>query len=130
MQIDVSFTTFKALTALREHENDSLDDVIVRLLGSPTSAPLGVDFGPPASGLFMGEVLFPNGTRFRGRYKGAVHYAAVVDGVWTDQDGTQRNSPSEAAAAITNTNVNGWRFWEVKFPEREEWQLLDRLRGA
>lgn len=131
MQIEVSFSTFKALTALREDENDSVDDVIIRLLHRPMEASK-----PPANilqmladGLFIGGVLFPNGTQFRARYKGRQFAASIIDGVWTDADGTPRNSPSEAASAISNTNVNGWRFWEARFPNSNEWILLDRLRG-
>jgi hypothetical protein len=129
MQIDVTFQTFKALTSLRQHENDSLDDVIGRLLGRSSS---GADSTEPApessSGLSIGGVFFPDGTCFRARYKGEWYHASVVNGIWTDADGKQRNSPSEAAYHVTKTNVNGWRFWEAKLPGRADWQLLDRLR--
>lgn len=131
MQIDVSFSTFKALTALRESENDSVDDVIVRLLGHPIDASnlRNNVFQMLAEGLFIGGVLFPNGTQFRAQYKGRQFTASIVDGIWTDADGMPRNSPSEAASAISNTNVNGWRFWEAHLPNSNEWILLDRLRG-
>jgi len=131
MDVDVSFPTFKALTALRKDENDSIDDVIRRLLDIPQRPAEIARCQTPetATGLFLGGVLFPNGSSFRASYKGVPHFASVVDGVWVGADGVKRNSPSEAASAISNTNVNGWRFWEVMFPASNEWRLLDRVRG-
>lgn len=61
-------------------------------------------------------------------YKGRHYNAEIRDGRWIGSDGIPRNSPSEAAHAITGNNVNGWRFCEAKRPSDTEWRVMDQLR--
>ena len=61
-------------------------------------------------------------------YKGRTYSAEIKDGAWIGSDGKQRRTPSEAACAITDTNVNGWRFWKVKRPSDTSWKVLNSLR--
>jgi hypothetical protein len=125
--IDVDFDVFKELTVRRQSESDSYSDVIRRLLISgeaPTSMPQ-----PASKGAIFKGVHFPNGTQFRVTYKGRTYTAEIKDGEWIGADGEFRASPSEAAHAVTDTNVNGWRFWECKRPEDQQWHLIDRLRS-
>jgi hypothetical protein len=126
--IDVDFDVYKELTMRRKSENDSCSDVIRRLLrAGETSPPSPVTVSKGAT--FKG-VHFPNGTQFRVTYKGRTYTAEIRDGVWVDADGEFRASPSEAAHAITQTNVNGWRFWECKRPADQQWHLIDLLRSV
>jgi hypothetical protein len=125
--IDVDFDVFKQLTMRRQSESDSYSDVVRRLLLSgeaPPPIPLSVSKGATFKG-----VHFPNCTQFRVTYKGRTHTAEIKDGEWVGADGEFRASPSEAAHAVTKTNVNGWRFWECKRPEDQQWHLIDRLRS-
>lgn len=90
---------------------------------------LGEILGRYVGGLWLGNVHFPEGTKFRATYKGETYFAEVRDGKWLDQQGTQRTSPSEAASAITGNNVNGWRFWLVQLPDDPAWRKLDEFKS-
>lgn len=79
-------------------------------------------------GAWYSNVHFPNGTKFRATYKGQTHIAEIKDGRWIGTDGEIRNSPSEAASAISKTNVNGWRFWFVQRPGDPSWRRMDDLK--
>jgi hypothetical protein len=79
-------------------------------------------------GVWFGNVHFPEGTKFRATYKGQTHYAEIKDGHWVGSDGLTRRSPSDAASAISNTNVNGWRFWHVQLPGDPGWRKLEELK--
>lgn len=126
MQIEIDFEVFKELTARREAENDSYNAVIRRLLGLVDED----EFEPLLSGggVWFNGVHFPEGTQFRATYKGRTYHASIASGRWTDADGNIRTSPSEAAARITSTNINGWRFWHALLPNSSQWVRLDGLR--
>ncbi len=130
MQIDVDFEVFKALTALRESEADSYSDVLRRVLNLPRRMMMLRDIGKPVVGLgvWFGTVHFPEGTKFRATYKGQTFTAEIRDDRWVDQDGIVRKSPSEAAGAISGTNVNGWRFWYAQRPGEDCWNKLEDLK--
>jgi hypothetical protein len=107
--IEVDFEVFKALTARRESEEVTNNDVIRRLLklGALTSpVPVSLERGATYKGVF-----FPDATQFRATYKGRAYLAEIKNGSWVGSDGAVRNSPSEAAVKITGKNWNGWRFW-------------------
>jgi hypothetical protein len=125
--IDVDFEAYKALTTLRETENVTYNDVVRRLLKlSRSEAPQSV---PAQKGATFKGVFFPDGTQFRATHKGRTYTAEIKDGVWKDENGTMRNSPSEAAVKITGKNWNGWRFWYGRRPGETSWTLMDGLRN-
>jgi hypothetical protein len=147
MQIEIDLDVFKALTLLRRKESETYNDVVRRLLtlseakataGDAQDAvrtkPLNIlDYylGPTAdhrNGAWIGNVFFPDGTKFRATYKGRTFRAEIKDQVWTDENGMTRKSPSEAAGAISGTKVNGWKFWFAMRPNDDEWHRLDELR--
>jgi hypothetical protein len=80
-------------------------------------------------GVWFGNIHFPEGTKFRATYKGQTYLAEVKGGQWIGADGIARNSPSDAAFAISNTNVNGWRFWFVQMPGDPAWRRMDELKS-
>lgn len=143
MQVDIDFEVWKALTHLLKDERDSYNEVIRRLLTLPASD-LSADTGAfdaagisdrvnngllgTLSGVWYSSVFFPDGTIFRATYKGQAYYASIKEGVWVDGWGQNRTSPSDAATAISGTNVNGWRFWFVKRPHDIDWVRMDTLR--
>jgi hypothetical protein len=80
-------------------------------------------------GIWINNTHFPEGTRFRATYKGETFYAEIKDGKWVGSDGKIRTSPSDAASAISNTNVNGWRFWFAQLPNDPSWRRLDEFKA-
>jgi hypothetical protein len=151
MQIDIDFDVFKALTALRQSEADSYNAVLRRVLLIPAEDLITSDrdnsdspnwkgdgkfigtgaraIAAASGGIWFGNVFFEAGTKFRATYKGQMYCATVRDGKWIGEDGIVRRSPSDAACAISRTNVNGWRFWHALRPGDNEWVRLDSLRS-
>ena len=143
-QVEVDFEVFKALFSHLENEQDSFNEVIRRLVGLPATEatlPFGETELPglpiPAQGgllnyqtggVWFSNVFFQNGTNFRATYKGKTYRARIQNSQWIDELGIVRTSPSDAATAITQTNVNGWRFWFVRRPQDEDWQRMDALK--
>jgi hypothetical protein len=142
MQVEVDFDVFKALTALRLHEGHTYNDVLRDLLhlGQVKSykiQPSSIATAEPAigtptltssNGLWLRGLFLPDGTLLRGSYKGKLHQAQIENGGWHDERGQQHTSPSAAAYAISNTNINGWRFWEAKRPSDTDWRKLETLQ--
>lgn len=121
--IDVDWDVFRALTARRPREDVTVNDVLREMLGLDPP-----HFDPPAGGgCTMLGVHFPEGTKFRVTFKGRTYTAEIQNGAWIGGDGRRHRSPSGAASAITHTNVNGWRFWEVKRPEDAGWRKMASL---
>lgn len=141
MTIEIDFDVYKALTARRGDETVSYNDVLRTLLGlSQPAAGLRRLFGfgggkseasDTAKGAitdwFYKGIRFPAGTSLRAKYKGQVH-AARVDRGGIVVGGKRFATPSDAARAVTGTNVNGWRFWQCRLPGEAGWRRLDALR--
>lgn len=96
---------------------------------SSTETGLGGLLGKYLGGLWLGNVHFPEGTKFRATYKGKTYLAEIKNGQWVGGDGVVRKSPSDAASAISKTNVNGWRFWHVQMPDDPSWRKLEELKS-
>jgi hypothetical protein len=127
--ITVDFEVFKEVTARRTSESVTENDVLRDALGLNKKVPGKPPTPPPANpGVTFKGVTFPEGTQFRATYKGRTYTATIKNGLWTDSDGSVRNSPSEAAVKITNKPWNGWRFWQCKRPGDTSWVLIDTLR--
>jgi len=128
--IEVDFEVFKAITARRASEEVTENDVLRQLFGLPSIREKGNPStnGRPSAGEWVSKgVRFPQGTQFRAVYKGQTHLAEVDDGALVLQ-GERYGSPSAAAMAISRSPVNGWTFWEAKFPGRGDWRVLKSLR--
>ncbi|KUO56509.1 MAG: hypothetical protein APF78_09270 [Sphingomonadales bacterium BRH_c3] len=126
--VEIDFDVYKELTARRATETTTYNDVIRELLEMDAEPELANSGEASSGGLEMKGVFLPNGTQLRVTYKGQTYTAEIKDGAWLGSDGVRRNSPSDAACAITQTNVNGWRFWKVKRPSDTRWQVLNALR--
>ena len=145
-QIDIDFEVFKALTSRRRSESHTYNEVIRELLdidcGSvvhkltpmhelqSTIANIAKGGRVPTSGFVIRGLFLPNGTLLRATHKGATYGAQIADGKWLSDDGSIYGSPSAAASAITQNNVNGWRFWQAKRPSDPDWRNLDMLPKA
>lgn len=132
--IDVDFEVYKQLTMRRETEHVTYNDVLRALLGldSTHTSPANeqTELNSPSSGKgdwVVKGVTFPEGTEFRATYKGQL-YQGVVSNGGLMVNGNSYTSPSAAAKAITNGPVNGWMFWQCKFPGRPSWEWITLLR--
>lgn len=136
--IDVDFDVYKKLTAMRETEAMTYNDVLRGMLALEPATPpeeqssianakddesTGEDDDWTVKG-----VRFTKGTQFRAKYKGKNFHALVAGGKLKFPDGRTFDSPSKAAVSITHNAVNGWRFWEFKFPGSTTWRAMDSLR--
>jgi hypothetical protein len=125
--IRIDFEVYKALTSLRASSEISYNDVLRSLLRlPPTSGRTRGAKGPDSAWISKG-IAFPNGTEFRGRYKGR-SYAGIVEGGALVVNGKRYSSPSPAAISITGTQTDGWRFWECRRPGDSSWATIKTLR--
>ena len=127
--IEIDFDVFKALTLRRKSEEVSYNDVLRELLGldptkrAPTEAGQSSD-----SGVWITKgVTFPEGTEFRGTYKGRIFTGKVESGALV-VNGERYDSPSSAAVAMTGKSTNGWLFWECRLPGKTSWQIITSFR--
>ncbi|MGH6995979.1 MAG: DUF2924 domain-containing protein [Stellaceae bacterium] len=138
MTIEIDFDVYKALTARRGDEAISYNDVLRTLLGlSQPAAGLRRLFGlgsrvevSSKGGItdwFYKGIRFSVGTSLRAKYKGEIHVARIDRGGIV-VGGKRFATPSDAARAVTGTNVNGWRFWQCRVPGEAGWRRLDALR--
>jgi hypothetical protein len=131
--IEIDFEVFKALTARRRSESMTYNDTIRELLGlarsdSSGASPVSAD-APRSDDWTSKGVRFPAGTEFRANYKGTMHFGRVEGGrLLINEQST--DSPSDAARLITGNNVNGWTFWECRFPGDSRWRLIKGLRSG
>jgi hypothetical protein len=127
--IDIDFDVFKALTARRESEAFTINDVIRTLLKLPAiGEKTKVAPRSTVDDWVSKGVKFPVGTEFRAAYKGAA-YSGVVKAGQLLIGGKRAYSVSNAATMVTGTNVNVWNFWECKLPGESRWRTLAVLRS-
>jgi hypothetical protein len=69
----------------------------------------------------------PAPTDFRATYKGRTYAGRIQRGAPVGNE-KRYDAPSAAAVAIKGNPVNGWRFWECRFPAKRSWQTIDALR--
>lgn len=124
-QIEVDFDVFKALTARRETESHTYNDVLRELLKLESSS-IDVVRAPPKAevGRIIGGRFLPDGTILRAKYKGAFYLASIKNGEWVSDSGQAYESASAAARGVTKNSVNGLTFWEAKRPSDTEWITL------
>ncbi len=112
---------------MRNAETDTYNDVLRRLLKLKSGKGGKSRFEPNANDWIYKNVTLREGTELRFPYKGTAYKGRIKRGKIELSTGERFTSPSAAACAITNTNVNGWRCWEVRH-EVGRWVLLDSLR--
>ena len=127
--IEIDFDVFKELTNRRTSEAVTYNDVLREVLSLTSSAvPKEESHLNNSVGAWSTKgVTFPEGTEFRGRYKGQIYYAKVERGALV-YNGKRYESPSPAAVDITGKPWNGWHFWECRVPGKTSWQVIQSLR--
>ncbi len=129
--IEVDFEVYKQLTMRRATEDITYNDVLRELLGikSENLELRKISDTPSPEDWIVKGIRFPVGTEFRANRKGKV-YTARVEGAALVLDGQRYFSPSAAAYSITNHGINGWDFWECRFPGKSLWQFMNTLRSS
>ena len=123
--IEVDFDVYKQLTLRRETEHVTYNDVVRGLLG--LKAATASEAGSSADDWIVKGVRFQAGTELRATYKGKTFTGRVQSGGFM-LNGQRYDSPSPAAMSVTDSAVNGWRFWECRLPGTSSWQLLESFR--
>jgi|SRR5215213_8135680 len=126
MNIEIDFEVFKALTARRETEATTYNEVIRKLLNLPTEKSFEQNGSNSGAWISMG-VSFPSGTEFSATFKGKIYYAKIENGNLIS-DEKSYNSLSDAAKAITIHQRNGWDFWKYRFPNESDWKKCSVLK--
>lgn len=135
--IEIDFDVFKQLTALRDTEATTYNDVIRQLVQLPpitlkspneTNANNAMSETQNSRSWICDGVIFPNGTEFRAKYKGVINTAVVQEGKLL-VNGNRFDNPSAAARSITKNSVNGWTFWECKMPGTDTWKTITYFRN-
>lgn len=127
--IEIDFEVYKALTARRQSEEVTENDVLRQLLNLPQKANASGPAEIPGTGDWVIKgVRLPVGTELQATYKGETYLARVADRALL-LNGKRFNSPSAAAMSITSHPVNGWVFWQCRLPGRANWLLLGELRA-
>jgi hypothetical protein len=126
--IEIDFDVYKALTSRRPSEDVTENDVLRQLLHLPREGASATPANGPTPGDWVTKgVRLPAGTELRATYKGQSYLARVADRALV-LNGKRFDSPSAAAMSITKHPVNGWTFWQSRFPGQGRWTLLRELR--
>jgi hypothetical protein len=117
-------------------EETSPEHVVARLVREHLASTPDADreTSPPISseGLIASGVVIPNGTQFRGKYRGRRVEAIVRDGrLWVgDQPYTALSAGAVGAAEMLGGKggaLNGWRWWETEMPPGSgKWMSADK----
>jgi hypothetical protein len=136
MKIPVDLEVYKALEARRETFSESHNDILRKVLGIPPKA--------SGSGTSTSEevivwrrkgVGLPKGTRWRMSSSHGEQNGTVVEGGFQYR-GDVISSPSRLATTIyrtksgQKTNLNGWRYIEVRRPGDVDWMMLSSLLNS
>ena len=137
MKIPVDLEVYKALEARREAFSENHNDILRRVLGIPPMS----SSQPASSGMEEAVVWrrkgvgLPKGTRWRMSSANGEQNGNVVEGGF-QYKGEVVSSPSRLAMQIyrtksgKKTNLNGWRYIEVKRPGDIDWTMLSSLLNS
>ena len=139
-KIDIDFDIHKLIEAERRSFEEPPYIALRRLLGLPEldkeelSEPVAAVEGRP---FIEDGVVIPSGSLARMKYQrgSQVYEGRFVDGM-LEVDGKRYSALSSAASdlAVTKkggkTSLNGWLYWEAKFPNECSWRSLNEMREA
>jgi len=137
MKIPVDLEVYKALEARRQSFSESHNDILRRALGIPPRSTARSE-APPIEEVVVWRrkgVGLPKGTRWRMSTAQGEHNGDVVEGGFRLK-GEVFSSPSRLATSIyrtrsgQRTNLNGWRYIEVRRPGDADWIMLSSLLNS
>lgn len=120
--IEVDWDVYKTLTVKRTTEDMTYNDVLRNLLKLGPATKVHQTTTALSGGWTGKGHSFAADTQLRAIYKGKVYEAMIADG-GIQFNGELYASPSAAAIAVTQNNVNGWRFWQLQ--KDGTWITLD-----
>lgn len=134
MKIPVDLEVYKALEARREAFSESHNDILRRALGLPEKPSSAPPLGSLEESIVWRKkgVGLPKGTRWRMSSGAGELNGSVVEGGFQYR-GEVISSPSRLATTLyrtragKKTNLNGWRYIEVKRPGDSDWMMLSSL---
>lgn len=134
MKIPVDLEVYKALEARREAFSESHNDILRRVVGLPEKASSPSSHGSTDEAVVWRRkgVGLPKGTRWRMSSVSGELNGGVVEGGFQYR-GEVISSPSRLATTLyrtkagKKTNLNGWRYIEVKRPGDSDWMMLSSL---
>ncbi len=134
MKIPVDLEVYKALEARREAFSESHNDILRRILGILPDTSTALPATSPEEIIVWRRkgVGLPKGTRWRMSSVNGEQNGSVVEGGFQYR-GEVISSPSRLATNIyrtksgRKTNLNGWRYVEVKRPGDSSWTMLNSL---
>jgi hypothetical protein len=137
MKIPVDLEVYKALEAQRLTFSESHNDILRRVLGLPAkSSTNGHEAAVEDVVVWRRKgVRLPKGTRWRMSSASGEQNGNVVEGGF-QYKGEVISSPSRLASNIyrtksgKKTNLNGWRYVEVKRPGDADWTMLSSLLNS
>jgi len=137
MKIPVDLEVYKALEAQRLTFSESHNDILRRVLGlPPKSTTDGHEMVVEDVVVWRRKgVRLPKGTRWRMSSANGEQNGNVVEGGFQHK-GEVVSSPSRLASNIyrtksgKKTNLNGWRYIEVKRPGDADWTMLSSLLNS
>ncbi|WP_448579390.1 hypothetical protein [Thermaurantiacus sp.] len=136
--VDIDLDVHKRIESERRSFEDTPNSILRRLLGIDQPPQAGAEPVLPSRPIgkaWSGKgVVLPHGTELRMEYNGVEHGGRIEDGKWLVA-GKKANGPSPAAAAVAVTkdgktpSLNGWIYWQAKFPGTSKWVPIKELRG-
>jgi hypothetical protein len=132
MKIPVDLDVFKALEAQRHAFSESHNDILRRVLGVGPKVTSSGEKVPEEIVWRRKGVGLPKGTRWRMSSANGEQNGNVVEGGFQHK-GEIVASPSRLATNLyrtksgKKTNLNGWRYIEVRRPGDADWMMLSSL---
>lgn len=138
--IEIDIEVYKTIEAARQTFAETPNSVLKRLLGliKGPSATLVQHATPNEQGTqkpwVSDSIELPHGTLLKMEYNHIEYTGQIIDGKW-HVEGLVETSPSGAACAVaktkkgTSTNLDGWKYWNVKIPNTDTWEKLLTLRA-
>jgi hypothetical protein len=109
---------------IRSMHREELNAIIGRVVPAPDDRPaVDAKGNRPVLAIYIHKR-----TRLRGRYKGTLYRAHVINNGSIRFAGKTYNSPSLAASAVTGRPTNGWWFWHYERAPGD-WVRLRELRS-
>lgn len=136
--IEIDFDIHKLIEAERRGFDEPEHVALRRLLGLPEAeAPVEPSVAVEGRPFVQDGVSIPHRSLARMEYlRGSqVYEGQFLDG-YLVVEGKKFSSLSSAAAAVavtkdgTTPSLNGWLYWQAKFPGQNEWRALSDLRNA
>jgi hypothetical protein len=135
--IEIDFDIHKAIENERRGFDEPPRTALRRLLNLPAEAQTAVPVADAPAGRPWREGLveIPHGSDARMSYQrgSQIFEGKFLDGKLIVQ-GREFHTLSSAASALARTkdgmapSLNGWNYWEVRFPGQEKWVPLHMLR--